>query len=62
LYHQLVEVCDLVLDGYRTQLETISNEERKMAVVFKQYEKDRTALIMPLGNFDGICHLINFSI
>jgi hypothetical protein len=55
LYHQLVEVCDLVLDGYRTQLETISNEERKMAVVFKQYEKDRTALIMPLGDFDGIC-------
>lgn len=48
LYHQLVELCDLILDGYRTQLETIRNEDRKLAVVFKQYEKDRSALILPL--------------
>ena len=49
LYRQLVELCDLILDGYRTQLQTIRNEDRKMAVVFKQYEKDRSALILPLG-------------
>ena len=62
LYHQLVELCDLILDGYRTQLETISNEERKMAVVFKQYEKDRAALIMPLGNHDKWrCAIVFFS-
>ena len=39
----------MILDGYRTQLETITNEERKLAVVFKQYEKDRSSLILPLG-------------
>lgn len=49
LYHQLVELCDLILDGYRTQLDTVASEDRKMAVVFKQYEKDRAAMIMPLG-------------
>jgi hypothetical protein len=31
------------------QLDTIANEDRKQTVVFKQYEKDRAALIMPLG-------------
>jgi len=49
LFEQLVDLCDFILDGYCTQIATISNEDRKKAVIKKQYEKDRAALIMPLG-------------
>ena len=48
-YQQLVDLCDLVLDGYKSQLDSISSGDRRQAVVYKQYEKDRHALIMPLG-------------
>lgn len=47
LYKQLVDLADLVLDGYNGQISTIQDASRKSAVL-KQYEKDRTALINPL--------------
>ena len=43
----MVDLSDLVLDGYRCQLERCSTGPRKEAVL-KIYEKDRKALIMPL--------------
>ena len=52
LFHQLVEICDFILDGYRTQLESIPEQDRKSAVQ-KEFEKDRTSLILPLVNSGG---------
>jgi hypothetical protein len=50
LFQQLVDLCDFILDGYCSQIATIPKEDRKKVVVKKQYETDRAALIMPLGN------------
>ena len=44
----MVEISDIVLDGYRAQLERCPAGSRKEAVL-KMYEKDRKALIAPLG-------------
>ena len=52
LFQQLVELSDFVLDGYKTQLETIPTQDRK-SIVQKEYEKDRTSLILPLVNSGG---------
>ena len=52
LFHQLVEICDFVLDGYKTQLDSIPNQDRKSAIQ-KDFEKDRASLILPLVNSGG---------
>ena len=51
-FQQLIELCDFVLGGYASQLETILNQERKIAVL-KEFEKDRASLILPLINSGG---------
>ena len=51
-FQQLIELCDFVLGGYTSQLETILNQERKLAVL-KEFEKDRASLILPLINSGG---------
>lgn len=53
LFQQMVELADLILDGYRTQLESFAadGQQRKAAVV-KQFEKDRSAIITPLLGHD----------
>ena len=47
--NQMVELADIILDGYRAQLEGLQDKERK-ATVMAMYEKDRAELITPLGN------------
>ena len=51
-FQQLIELCDFALGGYTSQLETILNQERKLAVL-KEFEKDRASLILPLINSGG---------
>lgn len=51
LFQQLVDLCDFILDGYCSQIATIPKDDRKKVVIKKQYETDRTLLIMPLGKF-----------
>ena len=51
-FQQLIELCDFVLGGYTSQLETILNQQRKLAVL-KEFEKDRASLILPLINSGG---------
>ena len=51
-FQQLIELCDFVLGGYTSQLETVLNQERKLAVL-KEFEKDRASLILPLINSGG---------
>ena len=53
LFQQLVELADLILDGYRTQLESFpegGGQPRKAAVA-KQFEKDRSSIISPLREY-----------
>ena len=52
LFGQLVEICDFVLDGYKTQLESIHTADRQLAVQ-KEFEKDRASMIQPLVNSGG---------
>ena len=53
LFKQLIDLSDFILDGYKTQLETIPNQDRKMAFQ-KEFEKDRASMILPLVN-SGKC-------
>ena len=46
---QLVDLADLILNGYKVQLDSLEPSER-LESVLQQYEKCRTELIMPLGN------------
>lgn len=52
LYQQLMELTDLILDGYKTQLESIKQnvgETPHFLEVLRKYEQDRSALIMPFS-------------
>ena len=53
LFKQLIDLSDFILDGYKTQLESIPNQDRKMAFQ-KEFEKDRASMILPLVN-SGKC-------
>lgn len=46
---QMVDLADLVLDGYQTQLEKLVDGSERKKTVKKMFEKDRKDLIMPLG-------------
>lgn len=62
-YKQLVELIDFVLDGRKTYLESIKDNE-KYGVLLQQYESQRTDLIYPLGmstnNFTTCSQLVIF--
>ena len=47
-----MEICDFTLEGYKTQLESIQSQERRLTVQ-KQFEKDRSSMILPLVNSGG---------
>ncbi len=46
---QLADLTDLVLDGYRTQLQKVSGGEDRKRAVTTAYERDRKDMIMALG-------------
>lgn len=48
-YQQALELADFVLEGYKSQLDSIWNDGRQKAVL-KMYEKDRQNLTMALVN------------
>ena len=49
LAKQVVQMIDIVLDGYRTQLDKIPAGSKRRSAVMKEFEKDRLACILPLG-------------
>ena len=53
LFQQLMEMTELVLDGYVTQLESIADSEgqhtNRYMEVEQRYHQERSTLIMPLG-------------
>jgi len=58
LFQQLIELGDLILEGYKSQLESFPPEAagdgalaQRRSAVLKQFEKDRSALITPLLGF-----------
>ena len=53
LFKQLIELCDLVLDGYQVQLNSIPAGSDRQQAVLKQYEKDRSLMITPLSKNDS---------
>ena len=47
---QLVDLCDLVLDGYSKQIGSIGEGDRARAkAVNRAYERDRKEMILALG-------------
>ena len=52
LFQQLVDLTDFILAGYKSQLESIQTQDRKLTVL-KEFEKDRASLILPLVNSAG---------
>ena len=60
LFKQMIDLSDFILDGYKTQLDSIPTQDRKIAFQ-KEFEKDRVSLILPLVNsgqcFDEVTHL-----
>ena len=52
LFKQLIDLSDFILDGYQTQLRSAPTQERQIAVQ-KEFEKDRTSMILPLVNSGG---------
>ncbi|KAK2188235.1 hypothetical protein NP493_139g03010 [Ridgeia piscesae] len=54
LFQQLLELSDIVLDGYRSQLESIKHgpgENQRYLEVLRKYEQDRTTLIKPFMQY-----------
>ena len=47
IIQQLVNIIDIVLDGYQVQLERAKGARKSS--VMKQYEKDRSEMIMAIG-------------
>ncbi len=45
----MVDLADLVLDGYQTQMEKLVDGSERKKTIKKMFEKDRKDLIMPLG-------------
>jgi len=68
LCQQLVEMADIMLDGYRTQLDSIKCHLRHQSKaytsealyedVLRRYEQDRTLLLAPLSKYSsaGMCY------
>ncbi len=63
LLQQLVQLTDLVLDGYKTEIEAVNQsapDSAKLQELRHRYETDREALIKPfserLCTFDSLCH------
>ncbi|KAK3749505.1 hypothetical protein QZH41_013473 [Actinostola sp. cb2023] len=54
LYQQMVNLADILLDGYLVQLESIqsvANKKDRYDEVYQKYEQDRRAVILPLVDF-----------
>ena len=52
LFQQLLELSDNVLEGYRSQLESIKHgpgENQRYIEVLRGYEQDRATLIKPFS-------------
>ena len=66
LCQQLVEMADILLDGHRTQLESIKwhlmHQPKDYATaaryeeMMRKYEQDRTMLLVPLSMFSFVMH------
>ena len=54
LYQQLMEMTDLILDGYITQLQSLRESQGQGSSRYmemeQRYHQERASLIMPLGN------------
>jgi len=48
MYRQVVDLSDLILDGYSGQLGSLSHSKDRYQAVQKQFERDREALVTPL--------------
>ena len=69
LFQQLVAMADVLLDGYRTQLESIKwhlkhqskdfATETRYEETLRKYERDRASLIAPLSTFRLYIQLIH---
>ena len=62
LFQQLLELSDIVLDGYRSQLESIKHgpgENQRYLEVLRKYEQDRTTLIKPFSECMGLSSLLS---
>ena len=61
LFQQLLELSDIVLDGYRSQLESIKHgpgENQRYLEVLRKYEQDRTTLIKPFSECTWLASLL----
>ena len=61
LYQQVMELTDLMLDGYVTQLESVRAGSGQESALYQELEhkylQERRALIMPLSKRgSGTCH------
>lgn len=68
LCQQLVELADIMLDGYRTQLESIKchlTHQSKTSLIagryeetLRKYEQDRALLLAPLSMFGFVVRIV----
>lgn len=47
-YQQCVELTDFVLEGYKNQLQSLTENQDRQKAVLKMYEKDRSEMILAL--------------